>query len=73
MTATYIVREAKSMTGVPVIPSGSMLPHGMSASGTGVPSVWLQTCWPDEASSAYTVSALVTTMTRSVPPGPLST
>ena len=52
-TLTYRV-PSKPITGpaVPVMPSGSMLPHGRSASGTGVPTCVRQTTLPVEASSA---------------------
>ncbi len=47
-----MVREGKSMTGVPVMPKGSMLPQGMLASGTGVPTFFVHTTAPLAPSSA---------------------
>jgi len=38
--------------GVPVMPSGSMLPHGSADIGTGVPTWVRHATWPVEASSA---------------------
>ena len=43
--ATKIELLARSKTGVPVMPSGSMLPHGRSAAGDGVPRWVFHTCW----------------------------
>ena len=50
------------MTGVPVIPNGSMLPHGSAESGTGRPRTWVQTIVPERASIASTVSFSVATI-----------
>jgi hypothetical protein len=55
------------MIGVPVIPSGSMLPQGWVSSGTGRPSSRLQIWAPDFASIARTVSSSVATI--SIPAG----
>ena len=41
---TNSVRDARSITGVPVTPNGSMFPHGRAPSGTGVPTEVCQTC-----------------------------
>jgi hypothetical protein len=44
--STKSVGDAASMTGVPVMPSGSMLPHGMADKGTGAPRFLNQTFAP---------------------------
>jgi hypothetical protein len=56
---------AGSDTGVPVIPSGSMLPQGSRDSGTGSPTLVCHSTRPPRSSSAYSESASVATSTRS--------
>ncbi len=53
------------MTGVPVIPSGSMLPQPNAASGAGAPSVRLHSVAPPAASIA--VTALLSLAAISMP------
>ena len=50
------------MTGVPVIPSGSILPQARAASATGRPRVRVHTMFPECASIASTVSLSVATI-----------
>ena len=51
------------MTGVPVMPSGSMLPQGKLESGTGVPRLVCHWIAPVVALSEYTESFSVATNT----------
>ncbi len=52
-----------SITGVPVMPSGSMFPHGSFDRDTGKPSDVRHFTAPVAASSAYTESFSVATYT----------
>ena len=60
-TTTYRVFAARSMTGVPVMPLGSMLPHGSTTPSTGVARCRCHRTLPESASSAYTVLFSVAT------------
>jgi hypothetical protein len=56
---------AGSYTGVPVMPSGSMLPHGSRDSGTGSPTLRRHRTFPVRSSRAYSESPSVATSTWS--------
>ena len=62
---THTILSAGSMTGVPVMPEGSMFPHGSALPGTGVPTVVDQPTFPVAVSSEYTVSFSVAAITWS--------
>ena len=64
MVSKKIARAAMSMTGVPVMPSGWMVPHGVLAFPAGAPKVWSQRTLPD-ASIAVTWFISVATMNAS--------
>jgi hypothetical protein len=55
---------AASMTGVPVMPSGSILPQPKADSGAGRPRLRVQTVLPLAASIAVTTLLSLATMSR---------
>ncbi|HEY4470173.1 MAG TPA: hypothetical protein VGN21_03310 [Stellaceae bacterium] len=58
------------MTGVPVMPSGSILPQPKAESGAGRPSVRVQTALPEAGSIAVTtLLSLATTSRPAAAPG----
>src|SRR5581483_3622031 len=61
---TYTTPAPASITGVLVMPDGSMFPHGRSPPLTGVPRCRRQRCFPVAASNAYTVLFSVATIAR---------
>ena len=70
--STYKVRRPASMTGVPVIPSGLMLPQPAPVLAAEGPSVVLQTASPVASESATTWLLSVATKKVPWPPGPSS-
>jgi len=72
IAATKTNLRPASMTGVPVMPSGSMLPQGSSNREAGAASVRDQIREPVNGSSAITSLFWVAMSSRSCPPSPPS-